>query len=252
MVRPRSLPRCVVRDIRASFRTASSARTPRRAGPGSGGAQARPGLTSRLARSAPPRAGLAWLAVAALAGVSLVAAGCGGSSSPAVARIAPSTGDADASTSAAASDSGPGSPAAYSACMRSHGVPTFPDPNSQGLVQVTPGMGIDPRSPAFTAAQQACQRLSSGAPSSQPQRQTLQGERRFSTCMRDHGVPAFPDPDAQGELTKEMMNAAGIDVSAPAVEAAARTCLPAADGAITASQIRQAETSAHSPTDTAP
>jgi hypothetical protein len=52
---------------------------------------------------------------------------------------------------------------AMSRCMRSHGVPNFPDPQFQtgpgGAVGVgirLSGTGIDPNLPAFKAAQQAC------------------------------------------------------------------------------------------------
>ena len=49
---------------------------------------------------------------------------------------------------------------ANSRCMRSHGVPNFPDPqfgsNGQVSIKITKGSGIDPRSPAFQRAQQAC------------------------------------------------------------------------------------------------
>ena len=46
-------------------------------------------------------------------------------------------------------------------CMRSHGVPNFPDPQFQtgpggGLGVRIGGPGINPRSPAFQAAQKAC------------------------------------------------------------------------------------------------
>jgi hypothetical protein len=46
----------------------------------------------------------------------------------------------------------------YSACMRSHGVPKFPDPQfSAGSSRIKiGGNGIDPRAPAFQAAQKAC------------------------------------------------------------------------------------------------
>ena len=47
-----------------------------------------------------------------------------------------------------------------------------------------------------------------------------------------------------GQLTLAMVDAAGVDVHAPAVQAAARTCLPAADGAITAAQVYRAENGA--------
>jgi hypothetical protein len=48
----------------------------------------------------------------------------------------------------------------FSACMRSHGVPTFPDPqfgNGNIRIHIGPGSGIDPQSPQFQAAQKACQ-----------------------------------------------------------------------------------------------
>jgi hypothetical protein len=53
----------------------------------------------------------------------------------------------------------------FSACMRSHGVPNFPDPDfGKGTVRISigPSSGIDPQSPAFQAAQKACQGLLPG------------------------------------------------------------------------------------------
>jgi len=50
----------------------------------------------------------------------------------------------------------------YSACMRSHGVPSFPDPVFIGgsiRLTVRAGTGADPNSPQFIAAQQACASL---------------------------------------------------------------------------------------------
>ena len=54
-----------------------------------------------------------------------------------------------------------------SRCMRSHGVPNFPDPKfpSGGGVGIQlNGNGIDPNSPAFQAAQKACGSIFGGAP----------------------------------------------------------------------------------------
>ena len=54
----------------------------------------------------------------------------------------------------------------FSQCMRSHGVPNFPDPKFSGggvTIGGGPGSGIDPNSPTFLAAQQACQSLLPGA-----------------------------------------------------------------------------------------
>jgi hypothetical protein len=58
---------------------------------------------------------------------------------------------------------------AMSRCMRSHGVPNFPDPQFQtgpggGLGVRIGGPGINPSSPAFQAAQKACGGIFGGAP----------------------------------------------------------------------------------------
>jgi hypothetical protein len=48
---------------------------------------------------------------------------------------------------------------AFSQCMRSHGISGFPDPTFQrgtAGMMITPGSGINPNSPAFKKAQQAC------------------------------------------------------------------------------------------------
>jgi hypothetical protein len=50
---------------------------------------------------------------------------------------------------------------ALSACMRKHGEPNFPDPQfgsgGRVAIKIGSGAGIDPGSPQFQAAQQACQ-----------------------------------------------------------------------------------------------
>jgi hypothetical protein len=43
----------------------------------------------------------------------------------------------------------------YVACMRKNGVPKFPDPQN-GRIQLTPEMGVDPQSPQFKKAEDAC------------------------------------------------------------------------------------------------
>jgi hypothetical protein len=48
---------------------------------------------------------------------------------------------------------------AYAACMRSHGIRQFPEPSPGGLVAIGPGAGIDPGSPRYRSAGQACQAL---------------------------------------------------------------------------------------------
>jgi hypothetical protein len=57
---------------------------------------------------------------------------------------------------------------AMSRCMRTHGVPNFPDPQfpsgSGGFGIRIGGPGVDPNSPAFQAAQKACGKIFGGAP----------------------------------------------------------------------------------------
>jgi hypothetical protein len=43
--------------------------------------------------------------------------------------------------------------------MRSHGVPNFPEPDSQGAIWIEPKDGIDPDTPEYQAAYTACQDL---------------------------------------------------------------------------------------------
>jgi hypothetical protein len=80
-------------------------------------------------------------------------------------------------------------------CMRSHGVTNFPDPSAGGAIQIGPQSGINPRSPAFQAAQKSCARYApiKGGPTTMSA-----SERRkalaFAECVRAHGVPNFPDP----------------------------------------------------------
>lgn len=49
----------------------------------------------------------------------------------------------------------------FAHCMRSHGVPDFPDPPASGQGSTAPlkSTGIDPQSPQFQAAVRACQHL---------------------------------------------------------------------------------------------
>ena len=82
-------------------------------------------------------------------------------------------------------------------CMRSHGVPNLPDPSSGGGgIQIPDGSGINPRSPAFRSALQACAKLlPGGGPASHhaSERDKIQA-LQIARCMRQHGVSGFPDP----------------------------------------------------------
>ncbi|HWE58371.1 MAG TPA: hypothetical protein VG228_01650 [Solirubrobacteraceae bacterium] len=81
--------------------------------------------------------------------------------------------------------------------MRASGVPTFPDPQPGG--GVTLPAGTNPAAPAFKAAQAKCEKLIGVGPpalgsKTHPSAQTLAKLVRIARCVRQHGVPQFPDP----------------------------------------------------------
>jgi hypothetical protein len=165
-------------------------------------------------------------AAPALAAVSLLAAGCGGGPSAAgVANLGATT-----TSSSSSSSSGDGTKAstgaAFSSCMRSHGVHNFPDPSSGGNLTIGPGAGIDPNSATFKNAQRACQHLLNIKPPSAAQQAQMQEQGlKFSACMRAHGLPKFPDPQTSGGgMRLSLDRRSGIDPSSPIFQAAQKAC----------------------------
>jgi hypothetical protein len=84
------------------------------------------------------------LMLVALAGLALAAAACGGTPGT------PQPGSAG-SSSGGERTAGTSFSLAFAECMRVHGVPKFPDPDSKAI-QIGPGSGVDPASQAFQAA----------------------------------------------------------------------------------------------------
>jgi hypothetical protein len=84
----------------------------------------------------------------------------------------------------------------FANCMRTHGVPNFPDPSSNGGIQIAPGSGLNPQSPAFQAAQKRCGKLLPGGDPGprKPSKAQFVAALAFARCMRTHGLPHFPDP----------------------------------------------------------
>jgi hypothetical protein len=182
------------------------------------------GGRSRLERTA-----FRGLALVAVVGLSLLAAACGGGSSGAKVAQVGTTSSTNGSGSSSAS--GSGNPTAYSACMRSHGVPNFPDPDSSGRIKITSGKssngqktGVDTNSPQFKSAAQACRKLqpNGGRPTAAQQAKEQQAMLKFAQCMRSHGVPKFPDPKPGGALV--LGSKAGVDANTPQFKAAQQTC----------------------------
>ncbi len=85
----------------------------------------------------------------------------------------------------------------FANCMRSHGMPGFPDPSSNGTISVS---GTVSQSAQFQAADNTCRELlpNGGIPTAAQQAQGLAQLLKFSVCMRAHGISDFPDPTSEG------------------------------------------------------
>jgi hypothetical protein len=122
----------------------------------------------------------------------------------------------------------------FAQCMRENGVSQFPDPDASGELTidgVVNGSGIDPEGPAWQDAIDACKDL-------QPPAFTGGGERsageqdaalRFAQCIRENGVPDFPDPGpGQPLVDTNRIPSAATDRGMSILNAAMETCGDAA------------------------
>jgi hypothetical protein len=85
-------------------------------------------------------------------------------------------------------------------CIRRHGVPNFPDPvynDRTDSWELAPGTAKPPRS-----AMDACRSIASRLPSKDKHPPVTAADmaklRQLAVCMRRHGLPDWPDPDADG------------------------------------------------------
>ena len=115
---------------------------------------------------------------------------------------------------------------AFAQCMRAHGVPRFPDPNSQGVFISTKSNASDFDGPNSASAQRACQHLlpNGGVLTPGQGQRFLSRALRFSVCMRSHGITQFPDPGPRGGYTRSEMQRLGINVNSPHFQTARSTC----------------------------
>jgi hypothetical protein len=173
----------------------------------------------------------------ALVTVGLLAAACGGGSKD------PGAGSGSGTTATVAPGEKTGAPGSsgnsttqaellhLAQCMRSHGVPTFPDPSAtEGTFgAMVSAAGIDLRSPTAQAALKACKQYAptQNVTPAQSAAQTAQA-LELTQCMRSHGVPNFPDPSSvtgTGTGAAHLnLNGTGIDLSSPTVQAAIKAC----------------------------
>jgi hypothetical protein len=157
-------------------------------------------------RSGRRRAALVSL-LTALTAAALMAGGCGDKSSDGdqgVAAVPTSSAAASGggSDTGSGSGSGGGSMIAYAKCMRDNGVAEFPDPNADGKFNLD-GNKLDTNSAQFKSADQTCKSklpaaVGKGQDVAPPD--VAKANLEYAKCMRENGVPKFPDPTAEGGL----------------------------------------------------
>jgi hypothetical protein len=171
-----------------------------------------------------PRLRGAALMMAGILAAGVAVAACGGD---------PSTpGGATGSPATAASPSADGSTGllAYSSCMRSHGVPNFPDPASGGGIPKETGPQLGVSLSQLQAAQSACQHLIppgeslSGQPIQTITAQQQQYYLKGAACMRSHGITNFPEPVFQNGQVEFPMLSHLVDLNSPQFTQAYHIC----------------------------
>lgn len=121
-----------------------------------------------------------------------------------------------------------------SRCVRSHGVPDFPDPIINPLTNYPDFPQAAPLIPV--SAQQACQSLFNQLPpqagaSRPPTAQNMRALLRFARCMRGRGLTGWPDPNSLGQFP--------IAQKSPAILSALNACTRYAPGGGTNLQFVQ-------------
>jgi hypothetical protein len=115
---------------------------------------------------------------------------------------------------------------AYSRCVRAHGVPDFPDPDSSGQLSkeavVAALRGVS--NSRAEAATGDCARLNpAGQENPILTAQEQQDYLRAAACMRSHGITSFPDPTFPGgHLNLQIPSS--IDTTSRQFTQAAQTC----------------------------
>ena len=167
-------------------------------------------MKDKFGRRCPRPAWPEWTgALLAMLGIALLAA-CSGTNTS-------STTSSGGSTSSAYQKA-----LAYAQCVRAHGEPNYPDPNSKGQFIMANGSNPPNVPQAVVAAiNKACGKLQAAlpGPSSRGVNTTSQS-LRFAECMRSHGAPNYPDPNPDGSFTLPK----GANPQSPQWQAAEKDC----------------------------
>ena len=166
-------------------------------------------------RPAWPRRARVAAVITATAAAAVLAAACGGSPS--------STGSGGSPNAGGSANS---QAVAYSRCVRAHGVPNFPDPDSNGQIPKEAAVRAlrevgDSRAKAATYACRNLNPAGQGSPILTAQEQ--QDYLKAAACMRSHGITNFPDPTFPGGRVN-LSIPSGIDTRSRQFTQAAQTC----------------------------
>jgi hypothetical protein len=130
----------------------------------------------------------------------VIAAGCGGTPSSSGTSTAAAARTGSTTTTAAHTSTTNHTSALtarekavkFTECMRSNGVNDFPDPNASGQF---PSYGISVSKAVWTEAVAACKALQPpGSLNAHLTPTQFSAALKFAQCVREHGVPDFPDP----------------------------------------------------------
>lgn len=153
--------------------------------------------------------------VAAIAVLGL--SGCGGTTEP---QLPTAQGSAPPAASSAPAPGG----LAFTQCMRDNGI-DLPDPDPDTGLPKLEGDDVDPSNPTFQKAMAACESL-------QPEggvrgegaigQEELDKFQAYAECMRQNGLPDFPDPQPGG--SGGMFGDSNVDRNSPAFQQANEKC----------------------------
>ncbi len=129
--------------------------------------------------------------------VGVLVAGCGGSNAGvgSISTAGRSSSDSSASSTYAQA-------LVFAKCVRTHGVPLWPAPDSDGQFdksKLTPHQ-LGASGLQVAAAQRACRSSLPTYSATEGSSQVVTAALKFSRCMRAHGSTNFPDPKANGAI----------------------------------------------------
>jgi hypothetical protein len=113
-------------------------------------------------------------------------------------------------------------PLKFAQCMRKQGLTWFPDPDTNGRTTVKVPKSVDPKK--FDAAREVCKEFAPDAGGlTKIDPEMLEMARKMAKCMRENGVPNFPDPEPNGSIALDR-GKIGTGPGEPAFDKAEEKC----------------------------